>query len=355
MRPGHVAAEHFGLEPQLVGAANDADAVAGIGRDQDHIGVGRLQGADDRREIGRVQRVGLVIDDLQTGFLGVLPRAVAAVARRLAVAGRDRDRLQPELVLVRLDEIEKAPGDRAPRIGSDRQHREVVRIVELLVDIEREQADECLFVPDHDRHRRRRDIRAIARYDEIDLVDIEQLCVDAGHLRRIGLIVIIDELDRAAEQPALGVDVVLPDFRGQEAALAVDRERAGQRHRKPDRDRLAARRLGGSWAKEEAANNSPAASAPATLPSRRHCRPVTMNIPEYVSALPQAAEGGGAYQPRAAAALRHRNLRWRKPPGSMPGSRRYRSIARRSIARRRRGIIRGPYIRGKALSPPRAA
>ena len=99
------------------------------------------------------------------------------------------------------------------------------------------------FCADHDRHRRRGDIRAIARYDEIDLVDIEQLCVDAGHLRRVGLIVIIDEFDRAAEQPALGVDVVRPDLHGQEAALAVDRERAGQRHRKPDRDRLAARRL----------------------------------------------------------------------------------------------------------------
>ena len=131
----------------------------------------------------------------------------------------------------------------APRIGPDRQHREVVRVFELLVDIEREQADEGLLVPDHDRHRRRGDIRAIARDDEVDLVDIEQLCVDAGHQRRVGLVVVIDQLDRPAEQPALGVDVLGPDLRGQEPALAVDRERAGQRHRKPDRDRLAARRL----------------------------------------------------------------------------------------------------------------
>ena len=42
------------LRPELVDAADDADAVGRIGRDVDDVGAGRLDGADDRAEIGRV-------------------------------------------------------------------------------------------------------------------------------------------------------------------------------------------------------------------------------------------------------------------------------------------------------------
>ena len=44
----------------------------------------------------------------------------------------------------------------------------------------------------------------VAADHEIDLVDVEQLGVDAGNRRGIGLVVVVDELDLAAEQPALG-------------------------------------------------------------------------------------------------------------------------------------------------------
>ena len=73
-----------------------------------------------------------------------------------------------------------------------------------------------LLCCDHDRHRRRRDIGAVARDDEVDLVDIEQLCIDAGHQRRVGLVVVIHQLDRPAEQPALLVDVLGPDLHRQQ-------------------------------------------------------------------------------------------------------------------------------------------
>ena len=52
------------------------------------------------------------------------------------------------------------------------------------------------------------DVGAVAGDDEIDLVDVEQLGVDARHGRRVGLVVVVDELDLAAEQAALRVDVV---------------------------------------------------------------------------------------------------------------------------------------------------
>ena len=42
-----------------------------------------------------------------------------------------------------------------------------------------------------------------------------------GTVARIGLVVVVDELDRAAEQPALGVDVLFPDLLREQRRLAV--------------------------------------------------------------------------------------------------------------------------------------
>jgi hypothetical protein len=68
--------------------------------------------------------------------------------------------------------------------------------------------------------------------------DVNQLGVDAGHVRRIALIVVVDELDWAAEQPALGVDVVAPGLQRDQKLLAVLRHAAGHRHAEADLDRL---------------------------------------------------------------------------------------------------------------------
>src|SRR5262249_31207786 len=84
----------------------------------------------------------------------------------------------------------------------------------------------------------------IPAVDQIDLVDVEQLVVDAGHRRRIGLVVVIDELDRTAEEPALGVDVFLPNLLGEQRRLAVGRKPAGLRYAIADLDRLAGLRPG---------------------------------------------------------------------------------------------------------------
>jgi hypothetical protein len=61
-----------------------------------------------------------------------------------------------------------------------------------------------------DRHRRRDQRGRIARYDEIDFVDVKKLRVESGDLRRVALIVVIDKLDFPPEQSALGVDVLDP-------------------------------------------------------------------------------------------------------------------------------------------------
>src|SRR5258707_6581547 len=47
---------------------------------------------------------------------------------------------------------------------------------------------------------------------------------------RPDLIIIIDELDRTAEQPAFGIGILLPDLLGEQSGPAVGAEPARQRH-----------------------------------------------------------------------------------------------------------------------------
>src|SRR5262245_30246454 len=104
--------------------------------------------------------------------------------------------------------------------------------------------DEDLALWYHGHHGRRRRHRGVGPDDEIDLVDLEQLGVDARHRARRTLIVVVDELDRPPEQAALGVGLLLPDLHAEQRLLAVRRQRASQRHGEADLDRLPGLRLG---------------------------------------------------------------------------------------------------------------
>ena len=128
------------------------------------------------------------------------------------------------------------PADR--RIGSGRHDLEVAVVLELGVDVQPEQRHESEIALHHDRHRRRDDVGAVARHDEVHLVDVEQLRVDPRHGRGARLVVVVDELDLAAEDPAFGVDVVAPDFHRDQRRLAVAGERPGQAHAEADLERL---------------------------------------------------------------------------------------------------------------------
>ena len=57
--------------------------------------------------------------------------------------------------------------------------------MELVVHIEAEQREERHLVLNDDRHRRRQQIGAVVADCQIDLVDIEELGIDARHQRRI--------------------------------------------------------------------------------------------------------------------------------------------------------------------------
>jgi hypothetical protein len=81
---------------------------------------------------------------------------------------------------------------------------------------------------------RRHHIGRVRADEEIDLVDLDQLRIDRRHVRGAALIVVVDELDRSAHQPAFGVDVVAPDLQCDQHLLADRGDAAGQRHAEPD-------------------------------------------------------------------------------------------------------------------------
>jgi hypothetical protein len=102
-----------------------------------------------------------------------------------------------------------------------------------------------IFAVLHDhRHRGRDHVGGIGPDQQVDLVDTDELGVDARHVVGVALVVVIDKFDRAPQKPALGVDVLSPDLQRQQVLLAVGRDRAGERHAEADLDRIGRARRG---------------------------------------------------------------------------------------------------------------
>ncbi len=134
--------------------------------------------------------------------------------------------------------IEEAlrPAERG--FGPRRHDLEVAVVVEFRVDVETEQRHERHVPLHHDRHCGCDDVRAVAGDEQVDLVDVEQLVVDARHRRGVGLVVVVDELDLATEKAAPGVDVLGPDLHRDQRRLAVAGERSGEAHAEANLQRL---------------------------------------------------------------------------------------------------------------------
>ena len=125
-----------------------------------------------------------------------------------------------------------------------RNHAEIVRIIKFTIQRSREQTNEHLLSLHGDRHRRRHHSCAVAADDQVDLVDVEQLCINARYRRRIGLIIIIDKLHGTAEQPTFGISVLFPNLLGEQRRLSIGREPARQCHSVANLDRLPTLRCG---------------------------------------------------------------------------------------------------------------
>jgi hypothetical protein len=95
------------------------------------------------------------------------------------------------------------------------------------VDADRQEADGGLVVLHDDRHRRRNHVGGIWPEEQVDLVDGDELR-KSRNVARVALVVVVDKLDRPAEQSALGVDVVAPEFKRHQNLLAIRGDPAGQ-------------------------------------------------------------------------------------------------------------------------------
>jgi hypothetical protein len=176
--------------------------------------------ADDRREVDGVGRI-VSVDDLQPGALHLRARAFESEAGILGIGAHEGDRLRLGIEAHRRVEVALRPADR--RIRARRHDLEVSVVVELRIHIQPKQAHEGHVPLHHDRHRRRDHVGAVAGHHHVHLVDVEELRVDARHRRGVGLVVVVDELDLAAEDAAPGVHVLLPDLHGDQRRLAVAR------------------------------------------------------------------------------------------------------------------------------------
>src|SRR5207249_9819404 len=94
LQADHAAAEDLGLQTHLVGRAQHADRVRRVRRHEHDVGVGGLDGPDDRRVVDGARRIGLIVDGLEAELLDQLARADQRVLRVLGVGADDRDGLR---------------------------------------------------------------------------------------------------------------------------------------------------------------------------------------------------------------------------------------------------------------------
>jgi hypothetical protein len=158
-----------------------------------------------RRVVDRRWRIASVVDNLQSEFLGVLARAGEHVVRKLGIRADQRYGLRSRLQ--RFCHFEKGVGQHPFRVGSKRRALEILRILEHRIGAERQQHHDHLLAFHDLRHCGHNQIGGMP-HQQVDLIDVDELSVDAGYDRGVGLVVVVDELDRAAEEPTLSVDLL---------------------------------------------------------------------------------------------------------------------------------------------------
>ena len=138
--PDHPAAQHLRAEADLVDRAHDADRIRRIGRNENDVGIGRLNRAHDRRIVDRVRRIAAVVDDFESQPPDRFPRARQHGLRVFGVGPGERDRLR--LGLHRHRGFEEAELGREPGLLSVRQDLKIFVIAEIVVHPGAEQRHE---------------------------------------------------------------------------------------------------------------------------------------------------------------------------------------------------------------------
>ena len=160
----------------------------------------------------------MIVDDLQPGSgSGGLDAVHDGVTEfHFGIHGGDRFRFR----IHRHRGIEEWLHDRQGRFFAGRENAEKLVIFELGVIGEAEQADQHHVVLHRERYRRGDEGRAVAAVDEIDFIDVEELGVDRRHIRRIALIVVVNQFDLPSQQATLGIDILGPHGHCQQGRFA---------------------------------------------------------------------------------------------------------------------------------------
>jgi hypothetical protein len=215
------------VHPRRRPLAEEREVRAADERGADRVGLGGLDLGDRRAEVGDVEREEVGLQHRAAALLDVVRDPLRRDLAVVVVGGEDVDLLAP-LLLRDLD-------DRLDRLRRRRAGDEAVAVadaalVEHVVEVEDVGAPEGLA----DRlARRRRD----AAVDDVDLVVARQLLRVLGVERDVGLGVVLDDLDLAAEQAAGGVDLLGRERRREHHRLAVGVEVAGVVEHRAELDR----------------------------------------------------------------------------------------------------------------------
>ena len=223
LQPDHAAAEQHDVvaDADLVHRTDDRGGIGRIRGDEHRIGFLRTNGADHGREFHGVGRVVLVVDRLQAVVLQSCADAIGKFLRELGVGRENGDGLGAEFAAQRQVGSGPVPG-RGPGLVV-----EVLVVPDLLIDLEREVSDQqqvTLFDQRNDRSGR---VGPVGRNEQIDLIHVQELGVDTRRHRRIALVIVHDQLDRAPEQSAACIDVVAPDFQRDQSGFSPATQRAG--------------------------------------------------------------------------------------------------------------------------------
>ena len=234
LQTDHSAAEqlHALAHTYFIESANNCGGIRRVGGHKHRFRTLGAQGAHDRRKIDGIGRVILVVDQFQRALFQFGARAFGQALCKLGVGGKDGDFLRAESGR----DIEVRYRPFPP--GSHRHVVEKFVVAHGRVDIERKITDQQQIAPLDERHDRRGDIGAIRADQQIDLVDIQQFCVDARRGGRIGLVVVGHQFHRPPEQSTGGVHIVAPHLQGEQAGFSRATERTGLRDGKADANRF---------------------------------------------------------------------------------------------------------------------
>src|ERR1017187_2938310 len=240
LQADHSAAEYARLQFLLVRSTNDPGGIRWIGSNKDNFRVSCLDRADDRSEFHLVGWIATVVNDLQTVFLRIFARSQDHVTGELGERADYRDGHRLGFHCHR--SLEKTFRCRSASSGPVRQHLEVFVIIVFFVHRDSAGADKHLLTLHDDGEGGGLHGGAVAPEHQVDLIDVEQLAVDAGDQCGVGLIVVIDELDGPAKQPPSAIDVVTPHLDCEQRRFSISAKWTRLRHAESNLDRLCGKR-----------------------------------------------------------------------------------------------------------------